>query len=262
MKVNTLTDGLRFPEGPVVTGEGRIFCVELLGGSIAEYRRDTKTLRRYPVGGAPNGMMVLDDNTLLFCDSKKNAIRALDLRTGKTRTLADSVNGKPLNAPNDLIQDRKGNILFTCPGGSEKAPVGYMCALTPKGEVSLIADGMYFPNGLLLINDETQIIINETWQHRLIIGEWNTKTLTIENIRPFHDIGGDGEPDGLALSSDNRIHAAVFNTGFVFVLDTEGHLKTKIGLPGKRPTNLCFDHVGDLGLLVTETETGTLLSIK
>jgi gluconolactonase len=64
--------------------------------------------------------------------------------------LADQVDGKPLNAPNDLIQDQDGNILFTCPGGSQKNPIGYMCVLTPKGEVSVIAKDMYFPNGLLI----------------------------------------------------------------------------------------------------------------
>ncbi|MFW5913953.1 MAG: SMP-30/gluconolactonase/LRE family protein, partial [Bacillota bacterium] len=249
MNANVLTDGLRFPEGPVVTDDGRIFCVELLGGSIAEYRRDSGTLRRYAVKGAPNGMMVKDHKTLLFCDSKMNAIRALDVETGETTTLADNVDGIPLAAPNDLIQDREGNILFTCPGGSEKTPTGYMCAMNKEGRVRVIAKGMYFPNGLLLINDEKQIIINETWQHRLLIGDWNKKTLTIENIRPFYTIGGSAEPDGLTLSKDNRIHAAVFGTGYVWVFDLEGNLEDKVRLPGNNPTNLCFDHVGHLGLI-------------
>lgn len=261
MKVTVLASGLKFPEGPVVTSNNRVFCVELLGGCITEYLKDTQSIKRYEVGGAPNGMMVLNDDTLVFCDAKNNSIRSLDINTGKTKTLANKIDGKPLNAPNDLIKDQDGNILFTCPGGSQNNPIGYMCVLTPAGDVSVIAKDMYFPNGLLLINNEENIIINETWQHRLLIGEWNKTTLTIENIKPFYVIGKDAEPDGLALSKDNLVYSAVYNTGMVWVFNTEGQLVNQIKLPGNCPTNLCFNDSGDLGLIVTEAEKGQLLSI-
>ncbi len=262
MKTTILATELKFPEGPVVTSNGNIFFVELTGGTITEYIRSSKTTRRYDVGGAPNGMMVQDKDTLLFCDSKQHAIRALDLKTGKTETLADNVNGKRLSAPNDIIKDSDNNVLFTCPGGSQTKPVGYLCVMNETKEVSVIAEGMYFPNGLLLINDEKNIIINETWQQRLLIGDWNKKTLKIENLRPFYHIGGAAEPDGLTMSQDGLIYAAVFNTGKVWVFDTNGNLIKQIELPGNRPTNLCFDTFGDLGLLVTEAEKGLLLSIR
>ncbi len=260
MAVNILTEHLNFPEGPVVTPSGDIYFVELLGGCITQYHRSSGKTYRYDVGGAPNGMMVKDDNTLIFCDSKRNAIRSLDVRSGETEVLADQVDGEPLNAPNDLIQDDDGNILFTCPGDSQQNPVGYMCVLTPEGDVSKIADKMYFPNGLLLINNDTQIIINETWQHRLVIGDWNKETLQIENIKPFFTIGGNAEPDGLAYN-DNHVYAAVYNTGKVWKFDLSGKLIKQIDLPGNCPTNLYHDHVGSLGLIVTEAEKGLLLSI-
>jgi gluconolactonase len=261
MNIRVLTSNLKFPEGPVVTDEGRIFCVELLGGVITEYHRDTKTVKKYEVGGAPNGLMVKDHQTLLFCDAKQNAIRSLDLKTGQTKTLAQHINGVPFRAPNDLIMDQSNNILFTCPGGSQKEPIGYMCVLTSDGQVKVIAEQMYFPNGLLLINDEKQIIINETWQHRLLIGDWDKEKLEIKNIRTFYTIGGNAEPDGLALSKDHFIYAAVYGTGMVWVFDLDGNLVKQIKLPGNNPTNVYFDHVGDLGLIVTETEKGELLSI-
>jgi gluconolactonase len=262
MKAEILVTGLKFPEGPVVTSKGDIYFVELLGGSITKYERDTKTISRFDVGGAPNGMMVKDDKTLLFCDAKNHSIRELNLKTHQTKTLANQINGIPFRAPNDLTKDSVGNVLFTCPGGSQKEGIGYMCVLTPKGSVSVIADGMYFPNGLLLINDEKNIIINETWQHRLLIGDWNKETLKIENIRTFYHIGGIAEPDGLTLSKDHLIYAAVYNTGLIWVFDLNGNLVKQIELPGNCPTNLCFDEVGDLGLIVTEAEKGMLLSVK
>jgi gluconolactonase len=263
MKVDILAEGIKFPEGPVVTDDGRIFCVELLGGSIVEYHRDSKSISRFNVSGAPNGMMVKDHRTLYFCDSKQHAIRALDFLTGETKTLANHINGEPLRAPNDLIQDRLGNVLFTCPGGSQKEGIGYMCVMDQNHHVSVIADQLFFPNGLLLINDERNIIINETWKHRLLIGDWNKKTLKIDNIRVFYEIGGLAEPDGLTLSQDGQlIYAAVYGTGMVWIFNLNGDLVKQIKLPGNCPTNLYFDHVGDLGLIVTEAEKGYLLSIR
>lgn len=262
MNVSILATGLKFPEGPVVTNNGNIYFVELLSGCITQYHPETKTVTRFNVGGAPNGMMVKNDHTLIFCDSKKHAIRSLNVLTGQTETLADNVNGEPLRAPNDITQDGEGNILFTCPGGSQKEGIGYMCVINNKNEVSKIAENMFFPNGLLLINDDKNIIINETWQHRLLIGDWNNKTLKIENIKPFYTIGGTAEPDGLTLSNDNFIYATVYGTGMVWVFDLKGNLVNQIKLPGENPTNLCFDDKNGLGLIVTEAEKGMLLSIK
>jgi len=133
--------------------------------------------------------------------------------------------------------------------------------MKPNQDVSIIAENMWFPNGLLLINDEKNIIINETWQHRLLIGDWNKKTLTIENIRTFYTIGGVAEPDGLTLSKDNLIYASVYATGMVWVFDTKGNLIKQIKLPGHNPTNICEDTIGQLGFIVTEAEKGLLLSI-
>lgn len=262
MEISILADNLKFPEGPVVTPDGHIYFVELLGGVITEYHRETQTLTKYSVGGAPNGLLAIDNQTLVFCDSKHNAIRSLDLKTGKTTTLVNQIDNVPLRAPNDLIRDSDGNILFTCPGGSQNEPIGYMCVLNKDNQVSVIAENLYFPNGLLLVNDEKNIIINETWQHRLLIGDWNKKTLKIESIKPFYTIGGIAEPDGLALSKDNFVYAAVYNTGMVWVFDIVGQLLKQIKLPANCPTNLCFDDNGNLGLLVTEAEKGLLLSIK
>lgn len=262
MEITILRNDLRFPEGPVVCENGDIYCVELQGESITHYNRTTKKIHRYNVGGMPNGMMIKDDTTLIFCDAGNNAIRTLDIKTGKTKTLANSVNGTTFRAPNDLIMDMHGNILFTCPGGSDKKPIGYICSLDINGTVSVIADGMYFPNGLLFINNEKNIIINESWGHQLLIGDWNADSKKISNIRTFFKIGGKAEPDGLALSDDHLIYAAVYHTGKIWVFDLQGKLMKQIDLPGKCPTNLCFDIYGDLGLLVTEAEKGQLISVK
>jgi len=261
MNVSVLASQLKFPEGPVVTSTGRIFCVELLGGVITEYHPQSKTTTKYEVDGAPNGLLVYDDFTLYFCDSKQHAIRALDLKTFQTKTLASQIHGVPLRAPNDLIKDSAGNILFTCPGGSQHQGIGYLCALTVNQEVKLLAENMYFPNGLLLINEEKNILINETWQHRILIGDYDKESLKITNLRPFYVIGGTAEPDGLTLSKDGLIYAAVFGTGKVWVFDRFGTLQRQIALPGHKPTNVCFDPTGELGLLVTEAENGQLLSI-
>ncbi len=259
--MNVLAKDLAFPEGPVIDDLGNVYCVELLGECITKVSSKTNEVTKYHVGGRPNGMMLIDESTLLFCDSGFNSVRSLNVDTGETKTLVAHVNQEPLREPNDLIMDSDGNLLFTCPGGSVEESIGYMCCLDSEGQVHVIAKDMYFPNGLLLINNEEKIIINETWQHRLLIGDWNKDTKRIENIELFYDIGGVAEPDGLALSDDNLIYASVYATGMVWVFDLNGNLVKQIKLPGNNPTNLYFDPNNPKRLVVTETEKGELLEI-
>lgn len=120
---------------------------------------------------------------------------------------------------------------------------------------------MYFPNGLTLLKDSKEIIIAESYAHRLVKGEWNTDTVRIENLHEFYMIGGIAEPDGLIIGPDSNIYASIYATGKVWVFDTNGVILDQIKLPRNNPTNLVFDPFSELGLIVTEAERGELLSI-
>jgi sugar lactone lactonase YvrE len=51
------------------------------------------------------------------------------------------VEGRPLNEPNDLAFDRRGNLIFTCPGNSRQEPTGDVCCLSPAGQLHVAVYG-------------------------------------------------------------------------------------------------------------------------
>ena len=80
MKVDILRKNLRFPEGPIIDEKGDIYLVELRGGSLVKIDRRTMMTERIFVNGSPNGLMVLNENELVFCDAELNCLRKFNKR--------------------------------------------------------------------------------------------------------------------------------------------------------------------------------------
>lgn len=257
-EVSVLATDLAFPEGPVFNAQDELWFVELQGGNVVRWHQDK--LERFPTGGSPNGLVVDSSGNLCVCDSGLNAVLHFSATT-EFQHMITHVEGTVLNKPNDLIFDNRGNLIFTCPGDSRQDPSGYVCCWTPSGATKKIMRGMYFPNGLALGNDGETLVIAETYKHRLWKGIWNADRLSWEDAKPWVEVGGPIGPDGMAFHEDGKLYVAVYGSGTVKVINTHGTIEAEIGIPGSNPTNLAFDPSGVLGLVVTETERGQLLSL-
>jgi gluconolactonase len=233
--------------------------VDLRAGDLV--RAEEGKLHRVPVGGAPNGMTADAAGRLWFCDKDCNAIRYYDPNSGEFTTVCERAGDRPLSKPNDLAFDAAGNCLFTCPNYTEADPPGFVCCVSPDGSSRVIVDEMAFPNGLALAPGGERLVIAETRRNRLWFGSWDARELRWTDASPGYDLGGPNGPDGMAFAADGSLYVAAFGSGCIKVVDAEGALDETIALPGARPTNCCFDPSGKLGLVVTEAETGTLLSL-
>lgn len=259
-EVSILAEGLAFPEGPAFDSKGRLWAVELKGEALVCL--EGGALRRIPVGGRPNGLAVDGQDLVYFCDSGHNAIRRYDSVNGTTESLLSDIGGTPLNMPNDLAFDPLGNLVFTCPGQSRQEPTGYSCVLTASGESKYLATGLYFPNGLAFSPDGRDLVVAETYRQRIWRGGWQAETATwVEPKVWATGLDGPPGPDGMAFAEDGTLFVAVYGSGSVFHLDPAGRIMERIALPGANPTNCAFDPSGALGLVVTEAETGRLLSL-
>jgi|GEM_PF-120920 len=262
-RLGELARDLRFPEGPAFAPDGSLWAVELKGQSLVRVYEGA--VMRFPVGGSPNGLAFDAQGQLWFCDAGQNAIRRFDPATGQTVTVVDSVDGHPLDGPNDLAFDRAGNLVFTCPGNSRQEPTGYACVRTPDGTVRKITTGKYFPNGLAFRSDHKELVIAETYRHRLWKGRWDEARATWTEEAVWATVEGPkgpGGPDGMAFGEDGNLYVAVYGTGAVHVLNRAGQLAYRIELPGKNPTNCAFDPGGRLGLVITEAEQGRVLTYR
>ena len=263
-KVNILTDGLAFPEGPVFDHDGNLWCVELKGGDVTRWREGQ--IERFATGGNPNGAAVDAKGRIWFCDSSDNdAIRRLDPATGEFDTLCESLDGRRLNKPNDLAFDAAGNCIFTCPHYSDDQPPSFVCCLRPDGTGSVIGEPFEFCNGLALTDDGKTLIVAETQTSRLWKGPWDADACQWLDPKPWADVAapddGPGGPDGMAFGADGVLYVAVYGGGQIRAVDADGAVVKTHDLPGRNPTNCAFDPTGKLGLVVTESETGLLLSL-
>jgi gluconolactonase len=259
LKVDLLAEGLDFPEGPAFAPNGELWCVELMGGNLVRWSK--QGLERFATGGAPNGLAFDRYGLAWFCDAEQCAIRTFNPTTRQYQTIADSIDGQTLFKPNDLAFDARGNLLFTCPGDSRSEPTGYVCCLSASGALTKIADQLFFPNGLALIDEGHELVVAETIQRRLWKGRWNAETCNWIERRPFAEVSAVPGPDGMALGADGLIYVAVFRSGQLQAYNAAGELIKSFDLPGKNPTNVAFDPTHRLGIVVTEAEKGSLLSL-
>lgn len=258
-EIDVIAEGLAFPEGPAFDPQNRLWWTELGNGDLVIL--DDGKQRRFPSGGSPNGLAFDLHGRAYVADSKQMAIRRFTFFTQQWETLLDSLDGKPLQNPNDLCFDGLGNLLFSCPNYASAEKTGYVAVLRPDGTAHRVGAGYNQPNGLDLVSGGKALVLADTLQKKLFKGVWVAESATWLDSQEFADVGGAVGPDGMYPGGDGLIYQAVYGDGVVRVIDARGTITREIRLPGKNPTNLAVDPTGKLGLVVSEAETGRILSL-
>jgi sugar lactone lactonase YvrE len=75
--------------------------------------------------------------------------------------------------------------------------------VTPDGSARQVADGLAFPNGMLITPDNTTLIVGESYAKRLTAFDI-TPDGGLSNRRVWAELG-DGVPDGICLDSDGAV---------------------------------------------------------
>ncbi len=174
-------------------------------------------------------------------------------------------------APNDLLFDSLNNLVITCSGTTGNDQLGYVAVYSPAGQIDIIAEGLLHPNGLAFYPNQQNLLITEMHQQRIWSGYWDQESLSWETLHVWASItieasamattSGIPSPYGMSVGPDGNLYVAISGAGVVRLFSDEGHFIRDILLPGKNPSDCVFDPSGELGLIVTETERGELLSI-
>ena len=107
---------------------------------------------------------------------------------------------------NEIVVDGRGNaylnnIGFDFPAG-EVAP-GILALVTPDGSARQVADGVAFPNGMVVTPDNSTLILAESYGNRLTAFDIAADG-SLSNRRVWADLDG-GFPDGICLDAENAI---------------------------------------------------------
>ena len=128
---------------------------KLVPGGPAEVYRDNS--------GGSNGLTFDLQGRLIVCegDNRQMARREPD---GTYTPIAQRVDGKRINRPNDVVCRSDGSIYFTDPPGRltpEELELGYngVHRIAPDGTVSVATRETEYPNGLAFSPDESVLYV-------------------------------------------------------------------------------------------------------
>ena len=142
-----------FTEGPAADARGDVYFTDVRAEKIYKIGTDGKLETFLEGSQGCNGLMIDGRGRLIACQGLGKRIIAIDLATKEITPLADSIDGQPIDRPNDLAVDRRGGVYFTDPA---KGLVGYVSA---DGKTSRVAADLPRPNGVLLSPDEATLYV-------------------------------------------------------------------------------------------------------
>src|SRR5213592_4157269 len=114
-KVEVLSEGYSFTEGPAVDRNGNIFFTDQPNDRIVKYNvADGKFTDWLKPAGRSNGTYFDKAGNLVACADEKNELWSI-APDKKVTVLLSDFRGKLLNGPNDLWIRPDGNLYFTDP---------------------------------------------------------------------------------------------------------------------------------------------------
>lgn len=226
--VEQLATGMRWAEGPVYFPEERyVLMSDIPNNRIMKYDevRNTFSVFRDNANYA-NGNTRDRQGRLITCEHSVTRRVTRTEKNGQITVLADSFEGKRLNAPNDVVVRSDNTIWFTDPlfgvngewEGSRAKPeqaTTNVYRLSPDGKLRAVVTDIFNPNGLAFSPDEKKLYVVE-WRGTPNRSIWS------------FDISGEGE----ASNKTKLVDAADFGALDGFKADRDGNLWCGYGSNG------------------------------
>ena len=288
-----ITDELNFPEGAIYLNDDTVLLVEIASGTLTKVFMNGKKEILCELGGGPNGAAIGPDGYCYICNNggfewevskdkkfmrpvlqsktyKNGRIEKVNLKTGKFQTLYDSCNNIPLNGPNDIVFDKKGNFWFTDLGKVRDRTMDRGAIYWAKADGSSIKEVIHpfmTPNGIGLSPDEKTLYIAETEGGKLysyqIIDDGEVKKLqfpsSVNGGLLMNIEGGMKRFDSLAVEKNGYVCVGTLVDGGVSVISPSSGLLEFWTLDDPYITNICFGGNDFKTAFITASYQGMLL---
>jgi gluconolactonase len=227
-----LDDPDAFTEGPAVAPGGEVFFTDIPASSVLAWDPGSQALRVVArETGQANGLLFDPGGRLLACEGEAGRVTRTDLSSGEVEVLADAFGGLPLEAPNDLVLDRRGRLYFTSRPTAQVPRKGNLDAVyrvDPDGSLHRVLSEpeLHTPNGIALSPDEQTLYLIEADP-----GAGRNRNLSAYALR---------EDGSLA---DRRVLVDFYpgRSGDGMCVDAEGRLYVAAGLHRRRGTSETLD---------------------
>jgi gluconolactonase len=266
--VERIATGCRWAEGPVWFGDHRcLLWSDIPNNRIMRWDEASGAITtfRSPSNNA-NGHTRDRQGRLISCEHLTRRVTRTEY-DGLITVLIDEFDGKPLNAPNDVVVAADGSVWFSDPGyGIMSDYEGRRAELElPTAVYRLDPDDFRAqpvirdldrPNGLCFSPDESLLYVVDSGSTPRSIHVYDVSAGVVESGRLFADMSPGG-PDGVRCDTDGNLWvAASGGEGYdgVHVFASDGTLIGQIVLP-EICGNLCFGGAARNRLFMTASQS-------
>lgn len=206
----------RGPEDVAVDEQGQMYS-GLADGRIIRISPDGANITTIgTVEGRPYGVELYGDDELVVCAGHQGLL-AVEIATGKARTLADRVFDAPIEACNNAAVASDGTIYFSDSSRRfaipqwrrdliEQTRTGRLLRRNTDGTVDEILGRLDFANGVALASDESFVTVAETGGRRLRRMWLRGEDAGLDDVFVS---GLSGYPDNASTGTDGLIWVAI-----------------------------------------------------
>ncbi|MEY4391917.1 MAG: hypothetical protein RLZZ544_626 [Actinomycetota bacterium] len=290
--LETVTTGLRFPEGPVAMADGSVILTEMFGHQLTRVAPDGSKTKVADVVGLPNGLALGPDGFLYMCnnggaftplqmgdllfpgefDPSKyigGRIQKVNIDTGEVTDLYTHCGDIALRAPNDIVFDAHGGFWFTDHGIRDHRTADRTGIYYAKADGSFIEEVVFpvdSPNGIGLSPSGDRVYWAETHTGRVyqraITAPGKVGPITPDVPTMLCGLPGYQLFDSLAVDGEGNICVATLINGGITVISPQGEVINFVATDDRITTNICFGGADFRTAYITVSSTGQLLKMK
>src|SRR5262245_25073310 len=265
--IQRLHTGTLWAEGPAWNGVGKYLVWSDIPNNVQMRLVDDDarvTTFRNP-SGFSNGNTFDFQGRQLSCEHGGRRVARYE-PDGAVTTIADKINGKRLNSPNDVVVHPDGGIWFTEPPygiagdyegvTAEKETKEAVYRVDPQsGRLAVVTDEVTGPNGLCFSPDYTKLYVADTGTQEIKV--WDVAGTALRNGKRFAQLDVPGTvarsaADGIRCDADGNLWCGA-RPG-VQVVAPDGQRIGMIRLP-ETCANVCFGGARRNRLFMTASQS-------
>ncbi len=249
-QVSLLGESLFRPEGIMALDDGSLFTADARGGCM-HIAPDGKQMLIGQLGGVPNGICIDPEGDVIVANIGNGEVQCLG-HDGHHEVLVTQIEGRIMRAPNFPYFDHQGRLWVT--NSTEHEDINFVlqhpqpdgCVFVKtESNVRIVADGLYFANGVTLDMEEKYLYAAESTSRRIVrFSIMDDNSLGNAEVYGPPDLGPLGYPDGIAFDCAQNLWVTFPVWNSVGYITPEGELVMALSDPQRRilqrPTNICF----------------------
>lgn len=240
--------GMRWAEGPAYFPEGGILLFsDIPNNRIMKFDEKTGATSVFRSNANyANGNACDRQGRLVTCEHSVTRRVTRTEKDGKITVLADSYNGKRLNAPNDIVVKSDDSIWFTDPlfgingewEGSRAKPeqeTTNVYRIDKSGKITAVISDLVNPNGLAFSPDEKKLYVVE-WKGTPNRSIWSFDVGAdgaVSNKTKFYDAADQGALDGFRVDRDGNLWVGYGSNGALAADAVDVGIRKVFSLKGK-----------------------------